>query len=186
MTIAITLLLALTLAHGRARRGGVLVNWLLGGWIAVYALLNLQASILPHLAPQSDPFRWIAADVRAHTRFGDVIVVAGAGDGGPCEVALPYFADRDVISLHGILTKKRDDKAAALSLAQSQIASTLSSGHAVYALDEVIPMHNEKTLAALATKHHLTDDDLKTLLSPYLRTLAWQSPRGPVWRLTGK
>ena len=157
--------------------------WLVGGWIAVYAFLNLQNSILPHLAPASDPFRRIAADVRAHTRFGDVVLVAGAGDGGPCEVALPYFADRDVISLHGLLTKKRNDKAAALSLAQSQIAGALASGRAVYALDEVIPMHNEKTLAALAAKHHLTDDDLKTLLSPYVRTLAWQSGRGPVWRL---
>ena len=179
-------LLALTLAHYRARRGGILVNWLLGGWIAAYALLNLQVSIFPHLAPSSDPFRRIAADVRAHTQIGDVVLVAGAGDGGPCEVALPYFADRDVISLHGLLTKKRDDKAAALASAQSQIAAALASGHAVYALDEVVPMHNEKTLAALAAKHHLTDEDLKTLLSPYVRTFAWQSGRGPVWRLTGK
>ncbi len=179
-------LLALTLAHYRGRRGGVLVNWLLGGWIAVYALLNLQASILSHLAPQSDPFRRIAADVRAHTQSGDVVLVAGAGNGGPCEVALPYFADRDVISLHGLLTKKRDDKAAALGQAQQDIATALVSGHAVYALDEVIPSHNEKTLAALAAKHHLTDDDLKTLLSPYVRTFAWQSGRGPVWRLIRK
>ncbi len=179
-------LLALTLTHGPARRGGRAVHWLLGVWIAVYGTLNLQASILPHLAPSSDPFRRIAADVRAHTLRGDVVVVAGAGDGGPCEVALPYFADRDVISLHGLLTTKRDDKAAALGLAQQQISSVLASGHAVYALDEVVPTHNEKTLAALAAKHHLTDDDLKALLSPYVRTLAWQSQRGPVWRLMGK
>ena len=103
-----------------------------------------------------------------------------------CEVALPYFADRDVISLHGLLTKKRDDKAAALSLAQSEINSTLAAGHAVYALDEVVPTHSAKTLAALSAKHHLTPADLKTLLSPYVRTFAWQSPRGPVWRLAGK
>ena len=177
-------LLALTLAHYRARRGGVLANWLLGVWIGVYGLLNLQVSILPHLAPSSDPFRRIAADVRAHTERGDVVLVAGAGDGGPAEVALPYFADRDVISLHGLLTKKRDDKAAALSMAQDEMTATLASGHAVYALDEVVPSHNEKTLAALAAKHRLTDEDLKMLLSPYVRTLAWNSPRGPVWRLT--
>ncbi len=179
-------LLALTLAHYRARRGGVLANWLLGGWIVVYGVLNLEVSILPHLAPPSDPFRRIAADVRAHTRFGDVVLVAGAGDGGPCEVALPYFADRSVISLHGLLTKKRDDKAAALSVAQSEITDTLTAGHAVYALDEVVPSHNEKTLAALSAKHGLTDADLKMLLSPYVRTLAWQSSRGPVWRLMPK
>ena len=176
-------LLALTLAHYRARRGGVLANWLLGIWIAVYAALNLQVSILPHLAPSSDPFRRISADVRAHTQRGDVVLVAGAGDGGPCEVALPYFADRDVVSLHGLLTKRREDKAAALGLVQEEIAAALSSGHAVYALDDVIPSHNAKALAALSAKHALTEADLKQLLSPYLRTLAWQSPRGPVWRL---
>ena len=115
-----------------------------------------------------------------------MVLVAGAGDGGPCEVALPYFADRDVISLHGLLTKKRDDKAAALLRAQSEITAALASGHNVYALDEVVPSHSPKTLAALSAKHHLTDDDLKTLLSPYLRTLAWNSPRGPVWRLAEK
>jgi len=177
-------LLALTLAHYRARRGGVAVNWLLGIWITAYALLNLQVSILPHLAPQSDPFRRIAADVRAHTRRGDVVLVAGAGDGGPCEVALPYFADRDVISLHGLLTKARDDKAAALLQAQTEIAATLASGHAVYALDEVVPSHSPRTLAALSAKHRLTGEDLTRLLSPYGRTWAWDSPRGPVWRLT--
>lgn len=115
------------------------------------------------------------------------MLVAGAGDGGPCEVALPYFADRDVISLHGLLTKTRDDKAAALALAQSEISSTLASGHVVYALDEVVPTHSAKTLAALSAKHHgLTVADLKALLSPYVRTQAWQSGRGPIWRLTEK
>ena len=147
--IPTAVMLALAMAHYRARRGGVGANWLLGAWIVLYGLLNAQASILPHLAPNSDPFRRIAADVHAHTREGDVILVAGAGDGGPCEVALPYFADRAVISLHGLLTKSRNDKAAALTAptpterdappsASAQINAALQAGHAVYALDEVI------------------------------------------------
>jgi hypothetical protein len=187
-------MLALALAHYRARRGGLAANWLLGGWIALYAVLNAQAGFLPHLAPNSDPFRRIAADVRAHTQAGDVVVVAGAGYGGTCEVALPYFADRDVVSLHGLLTRSRNDKAAALfgpGGAQAQINAALAAGHAVYALDEVIPAgvnlgraHNQLTLNALAKDHHLTQADLKTLLSAYTLTPAWHSPRGPVWRLT--
>ena len=197
-------MLALALAHYRARRGGLAANWLLGAWIVLYGVLNAQTSILPHLAPNSDPFRRIAADVRLHTQQGDIILVAGAGDGGPCEVALPYFADREVISLHGLLTKSRNDKAAALTAptptvpdappsAQAQIGAALAAGHAVYALDEIIPAgvnlgmaHNPHTLADLAARHHLTQTDLKTLLSPYVLTLAWHSPRGPVWRLTPK
>ena len=197
-------MLALVLAHYRARRGGLAANWLLGAWIVLYGLLNAQASVLPHLAPKSDPFRRIAADVRAHTQPGDVILVAGAGDGGPCEVALPYFADRAVISLHGLLTTARDDKAAALTApvpagpdappsAQAQINAALAGGHAVYALDELIPAglnlgkaHNPHTLAELAARHHLTQKDIKSLLSPYTLTQAWHSPRGPVWLLTPK
>ena len=197
-------MLALALAHYRARRGGLAANWLLGTWIVLYGLLNAQASVLPHLAPNSDPFRRIAADVRAHTQPGDVILVAGAGDGGPCEVALPYFADRQVISLHGLLTKARNDKAAALIAAspagpdappsaRAQIAAALAGGHAVYALDELIPAglnlgpaHNPHTLAELAARHHLTQTDIKALLSPYTLAPAWHSPRGPVWRLTPK
>ncbi|MDQ2798355.1 MAG: hypothetical protein M3Y13_01780 [Armatimonadota bacterium] len=177
-------MLALALAHYRAGRSRLTANWLLGGWIVLYTVLNAQASILPHLGPNADPFRRIASDVRAHTLPGDVVLVAGAGDGGPCEVALPYFADRAVVSLHGLLTKGRNDKPSALATAQTQIDTALASGHAVYALDEVIPGHNAHTQADLLKRHHLLAADLKALLSPYTRTLAWQSPRGPIWRLT--
>ena len=181
-------LLALALAHYRARRGGVWVNNLLGVWIVLYTLLNWQAGIQPHLSPASDPFRRMAADVRAHTAPGDVVLVAGAGDGGPVEVALPYFADREVVSLHGLLTRARDDRPAALMTAQAQMDAALTSGHAVYALDEVVPgpAHNRHTQAALLHRHGLTTADLSGLLQPYTRTLAWQRGRGPVWRLTPK
>ena len=178
------IMLALALAHYRARRGGLTANWLLGIWIVLYAILNAQASILPHLGAKADPFRRIALDVRAHTLPGDIVLVAGAGDGGPCEVALPYFADREVVSLHTLLTRSRNDKPAALTTAQFEINTALASGHAVYALDEVIPAHNMHTQADLANRHGLTQADLKTFLSPYTRTLAWHSPRGPIWRLT--
>jgi hypothetical protein len=178
------IMLALALAHYRARRGGLTANWLLGAWIVLYTVLNAQASILPHLGADTDPFRRIAADVRVHTLPGDVILVAGAGDGGPCEVALPYFADREVISLHTLLNHSRNDKPSALATAKTEIDTTLASGHSVYALDEVIPAHNTHTQAELANRHGLTQADLKALLSPYTRTLAWRSPRGPVWRLT--
>lgn len=187
-------MLALALAHYRARRGGLAANWLVGIWIVLYAILNAQASILPHLASNSDPFRQVAADVRAHTQPGDVVLVAGAGYGGPCEVALPYFADRTVVSLHGLLTRSRNDKAAALfgaGGAQAQMDAALRSGHSVYVLDEVIPTgvnlgvaHDRRTLNELAKDHHLTQADLKALLSPYALALAWRSPRGPIWRLT--
>lgn len=178
------IMLALALAHYRARRGGLATNWLVGAWIVLYAVLNAQASILPHLAENSDPFRRMAADFRAQTRPGDFALVAGAGDGGPLEVTLPYFADRDVVSLHTLLTRRRNDKALAFADAQTQINAALSEGRAVYALDEAVPGHNARAQNALALRHHVTPADLQSFLAPYQRTLAWISPRGPVWRLT--
>jgi hypothetical protein len=181
-------MLALALAHRRSGRGGVAAPWLLGAWIALYAALNALAGIGPRLRPGSDPFRRIAADVRAHTRPGDLVLVAGAGDGGPCEVALPYFADREVVSIHGSLTaaeRARRTTADALASAQERMDAALAAGHAVYALDEIIPApRNARTLAALSKHHRVTAADLKTLLFPYTRASAWHSPRGPVWRLT--
>ena len=177
-------MLALALAHYRARRGGIAANWLVGLWIVLYAVLNAQASILPHLAEGSDPFRRMAADFRLHSNPGDLALVAGAGDGGPLEVTLPYFADRDVVSLHTLLTRRRNDKALAFADARTQIDTALAVGHAVYALDEAIPGHNPRTQNALAVRHHVTAADLQGFLVPYRRTLAWLSPRGPVWRLS--
>ncbi len=177
-------MLALALAHYRARRGGLAANWLVGSWIVLYAVLNAQASILPHLTVGSDPFRRMAADFRSHTHSGDIALVAGAGDGGPLEVTLPYFADRDVVSLHTLLTRRRDDRALAFADARAQMDSALAEGHTVYALDEAIPGHNIRTQNALTQRHHVTSLDLQGFLAPYRRTLAWISPRGPVWRLT--
>jgi len=177
-------MLALALAHYRARRGGLAANWLVGVWIVLYAVLNAQASILPHLTSESDPFRRMAADFRMHTAPGDIALVAGAGDGGPLEVTLPYFADRDVVSLHTLLTRRRDDKSLAFADARNAIKEVFAQGHSIYAIDETIPGHNSRTLAALALHHHISANDLRAFLSSYRRSFAWQSPRGPVWKLT--
>ncbi len=147
----ISMLVALALAHYRARRGGVWVNWLVGAWIVLFATLNVQASILPHLRASASPFAVAARDIRAHTLPGDVVLLAGAGDGAQCEVDIPYFADREVVSLHGLLTRAHEDKAQAWDTASAQIALTVRSGHAVYACDEL--WHNKRTWDALTHRH---------------------------------
>ncbi len=179
----ISILVALALAHYRARRGGVWVNWLVGAWIILFATLNVQASILPHLRANASPFAVAARDIRARTLPGDVVLLAGAGDGAQCEVDIPYFADREVVSLHTLLTRAREDKTKAWNAAAAQMALTVRSGHAVYALDEL--WHNKRTSDALTHRHPTwTHPDLQTLCAPYRRTLAWVGPRGPVWRLS--
>jgi len=179
----ISILVALALAHYRARRGSVWVNWLVGAWIILFATLNVEASIRPHLRPNASPFAVAARDIRAHTLPGDVVLLAGAGDGAQCEVDIPYFADREVVSLHGLLTRAHENKTLAWNAASAQMAQTTLSRHTVYALDEL--WHNKRTGDALARRHPAwTHADLVALCAPYRRTLAWVGPRGPVWRLT--
>ena len=176
--IGVSVLLALALAHYRARYG-VAVNWAFGLWIGLFAVLNVQASIGPHRRADASPFQQKAAEVRAHTRPGDLIIVAGAGDMAQNEVDIPYFADRDVLSLHTLLTRKRGDKAAALQQAQAQIAQTLQSGHTVYALDE---LWNRRTLDALRQKHpEWTLNDMTALC--LRRQAAWTGPHGCVFQV---
>ena len=179
----VSVLVGLALAHYRARRGHVWVPWLVGAWIVLFATLNLQASMLPHLRTNASPFATAARDIRARTLPGDVVLLAGAGDGAQCEVDIPYFADREVVSLHGLLTRAHENKALAWNAASAQMEQATFSHHAVYALDEL--WHNKRTAEALAHRHpSWTHADLVLLCAPYRRTLAWVGTRGPVWRLT--
>ncbi|MEO7716108.1 MAG: hypothetical protein ABIY70_07890 [Capsulimonas sp.] len=176
------LLLAFSLAHYRAGRMGLAVNWLLGVWIALYAVSNFMSSIGPHQDPQSSPFRRTAMDVRSHTVRGDLIVVAGAGDAAQCEVDIPYFADRDCISIHTMAARAKENADRTRSTIQSRIAQTLASGNHVYVLDEV--MSDRSVLEALHKRHPKVDRaQIQETFRPWRRSIAWKSPRGPVWIL---
>lgn len=179
--IPISVLLALAASHYRARRGGIVVNYLIGIWLVMCGALNLAVSLGPHLNPATDPFRRAAADVRAHTQAGDLIVLAGMGEGAQCEVDIPYFADRDVLSVHSVFSKAREDRTKAEDALRAQIAQTWASGHAVYAFNDL--WHLPRARKDLA-KHGLTPRSLSALFEPYDKSPAWTGPRGPVWRLT--
>ena len=176
------LLLALSLAHYRAGRAGLAVNWILGAWIALYAVVNFMASIGPHQNPRSSPFRRTAMDVRAHTAPGDLIVAAGAGDAAQCEVDIPYFADRDCISIHTMATRAREDAGRTQDSIREQVARTLAAGKRVYVLDEVFS--NKSVADALHKRHPAIDRaQIQETFRPWRRSIAWKSPRGPVWIL---
>jgi hypothetical protein len=180
--VPIGLLITLCLAHHRARQGGLAVNWAVGVWIVLVAIVNLVSSVIPHLKESSDPFQRIAGDVAAHTKTGDIVVVTGAGNAAQCEVDIPYFADRDVVSLHGILTRQHNNPDAAIAAARQEIDTAIAEGHNVYALDEV--WHDPIALASLE-RHHpgWNASDVTTLFQPYHLTHAWHGPHGVVWKL---
>ncbi len=176
------LLLALGMSHFRSSHRGRWVNGLLGVWVLLLAAVNWADSIGPHLRADADPFQRIAANVRAHTRPGDLLLLAGAGDQGPCEVFVPYFADRDVISLHTLLTRAHNDKSAAYANSMAQMQAAWSSGHAVYGLDEL--WHGPEAWNALQRRHPGVAPVDLTSWAVRAPVPAWTDIHGrPVWRL---
>jgi len=180
--VPIGLLTTLCLAHYRAKRGGIAVNWAVAVWIVLVATVNLVSSVVPHLKESSDPFQRIANDVASHTKTGDIVVVAGAGNAAQCEVDIPYFADRHVVSIHAILTRQHNDPTSTITAAQAEINAALAQGHHVYALDEV--WDDPVALSSLEHHHPGWNAAYNTsMFEPYHRTHAWRGPHGVVWQL---
>lgn len=186
--IPVSLILALTMAHYRSGRVGVLVNWLVALWIVMYATVNVMSSIGVHLPPASSPFRRIAMEYKAHTHPGDIVLMAGDGDLDQLEVYIPYFADRQAFSAHTALTRAHDDSAAAIASLQGSIRSTLAAGHDVYIVDDLYSMNGYPSVVKGLQKHHpgFTPDSLLPLFAPWNATVAWTSSHGRVWKLSSK
>jgi hypothetical protein len=176
------LLLALGMSHFRSGRGGRWVNGLLGLWIILFAAVNWTDNIGPHLRSGADPFQRIAANIHAHTRPGDLILLSGAGEQGEDEVFIPYFANRNVISLHTLLTRAHDNKTLAYTNAQAAMQAAWATGHAVYGLNEL--WHGSQAWDALRRRHPgvaLSDLSSWAVRAP---TPAWTDIHGrPIWRL---
>ena len=180
--VPIGLMAALCFEHYRDKRGLRALNTVVGIWIVLIAAVNLESSIIPHLRQSSDPFQRIADNVAAHTKTGDIVVVMGAGNAAQCEVDIPYFADRDVVSLHGILTRQHNNAPNSIAIAQNEIDTAISQGHSVYALDEVW----NDPVALMSLEHHhpgWNSGDITTLFQPYTMTHAWRGPHGVVWKV---
>lgn len=181
--VPLTVLAALAV-HALPCRRQMPAKLALCGWLALCIAINWTCSIHPNMAVGASPFQRVAADLRAHTEPGDLIVVMGAGNDAQCEVDIPYFAERNLLSLHSTLTTAHEDVPLALSRSRAQIAHALGRDRRVYALDDVIG--NRGALLALHARHpEFTAADLQSLVGSYRWKVAWVGPRGPVWQLVG-
>jgi len=137
---------------------------------------------LPYLKPTAGLSQWVAADVAAHTPPRALIIVAVVGDDAQCEVDVPYFAHRPVLSLHGTLAHAKT-----YSDTQATLCTTLDkafgAGRSVYVLDEL--WTNRRTVAALHHQNPEIDAPLvQSLFDEYQLVPSWHGPRGWVWKLT--
>jgi hypothetical protein len=164
------------------RRCGKPAQKILLAWLALCATVTWVCGIRPGLSPSASRPEQIARDIRAHTAPKDLVVVVGAGDDAQCEVDIPYYSQRNLLSLHSTLTTAKENIPVALAAAKGQIAHTLRLGHTVYALDEVL--HGGRALAALYARHPaFTPAELHGLIGVYPWRPAWVDGLVRIWRL---
>ncbi|MDQ2799636.1 MAG: hypothetical protein M3Y13_08350, partial [Armatimonadota bacterium] len=180
--ILIPLGLLLALAGARLEvRCGARFRRPAGAWVALFILLNVSCSIVPQMMPAVGLSQRVARDIRGHTQPRDLIVVAGAGDAAQCEVDVPYFANRPILSMHALLTNAPTFADAQATL-RDRIARAQKAGRTVYVMEEI--WGDVGTVAGLEKRTaDVTGSGLRSLFAVYPRTLAWTGPRGPVWRL---
>ena len=154
---------------------------LLALWVGVFALLNFLSGILPYLKPVAGLSQRVALDIRQHTPPRSLIVVTGVGDDAQCEVDIPYFANRPVLSLHGLLAHSRTLPAARSALEDS-LTRASGAGRQIYVLDELWSCR-DCVKGLQRQSPGLTGSDLQALFPPGTLTPAWIGPRGQVWRV---
>lgn len=154
---------------------------LLGTWVSVFVLLNFLAGILPYLKPVAGVSQRVALDIKAHTPPRSLVAVSGVGDDAQCEVDIPYFANRPVLSLHGLLAHSASLPAAQASLEKS-LAGALGAHRQVYVLGEIWTAR-DSVKGLQKQSPQLDDASLRSLFGSYTLVPAWTGPRGPVWRL---
>lgn len=154
---------------------------LLGVWIGVFALLNFLAGVLPYLKPVAGLSQRVALDINAHTPPRSLIVVSGVGDDAQCEVDVPYFANRPVLSLHSLLAHSASLPAAQATLNKS-LAGALGANRQVYVLGEIWTARDSVT-GLQKQSPNFNGAALHSLFDGYTLAPAWTGPRGPVWRL---
>ncbi len=163
----------LLLAHTNLR--------LLGVWIGVFISLNFLAGILPYLKPVAGLSQRVAADIQAHTPPRSLIVVSGVGDDAQCEVDIPYFAGRPILSLHGLMAHAAALPAAQAALTQS-LAGAFGAKRQVYVMDEIWS-RRDQTAGLARQAPGLSGADVQALFRGCVLVPAWNGPRGTVWRV---
>ncbi len=151
-------------------------------WAGVFVLLNFFAGILPYLKPVAGLSQRVAFDVKAHAPPRSLFIVSGVGDDAQCEVDIPYFANRPVLSLHGLLAHSADMTAAQVSLDKS-LAGAFGAHRQVYVLGEVWTA-SDCVKGLQRQVPGLDSPRLRSLFGSYTLVPAWTGPRGQVWRVS--
>ena len=106
----------------------------------------------------------------------------GVGADAQAEVDIPYFANRPVLSLHGLLAHSASVAEAQSSLTQS-LAGAWGAGRNVYVLGEIWTAR-DSVKGLQKQSGGLDGPRLRSLFAGETLSPAWIGPRGQVWRVS--
>lgn len=175
---------------GSALRAGALALFCLSAWRL--SLSNMD-SVRKRQDPSMNRYLTIAREVEAHTRGGDLatrrpgdlIVLTGAGNYATVETYVPYFANRDVLTLMYALKhegpgsgKTRQD---ALEWLRASFEQRWRRGAQVYVLGDVLGMRD--AYPALQQRYGLSFEETKSYFDTFQREPAFTTRGQPAYRL---
>jgi hypothetical protein len=171
--------------------------WSLAGRLALFAgavwlVVTLWRCNTPVLEayrdPEGNPHLSHARQIERHTRRGDLILMAGTGAMAAGETYIPYFAERQVITLDRFLKQSRSDGKLAADLKWAMAALRVNTrsvwrrGHNVYALSEVF-FPGTPVWPPLQQRYSVKQEDIIAGMRKFQRTPVFRARGKPVFRL---
>jgi hypothetical protein len=183
--IASCMLLAMVASHYRARRSGAIWLVSIAIWVAFCGVSNYVLSISHASNASGNRFYASAMTFKANTKPNDLIILTGSGDAESSEVYIPYFAKRQVFSIHTEMAHSHNDFNVLKATLQNKIASTRLSGGSVYITNDFFD--SPTTMELLQRQHKITTPMILSIFDDNSKVLAWgRKPWNPVWLLEPK
>lgn len=146
-----------------------------------FGIANLWLYVLPKMPKESNRPLMIAQKVKQNTPEKSLVIVAGMGYVANMEVYIPYFAERETVSLHHAMIRHGDK---GIKWLREKINKNLSEGSCVYVFGEVFD--SPKAWQELGERYGLNRQDVRAELIPFRPVKRFKVSDQPVYELRGE
>jgi len=146
-----------------------------------FGIANLWLYVLPKMPEESNRPLMIARKVKQNTPEKSLIIVTGMGYVANMEVYIPYFAERETVSLHHAMIRHGDN---GMKWLLEKIKNSLAEGSRVYIFGEVFD--SPKAWQELGARYGLNRQDVRAMLIHFRPMKRFKVSDQPVYELLGK
>jgi len=172
---ALVMLVVVNSSSGSARRLVLTVTIIAAVSLGI---INLWFYILPKIPKETNASILIAEKVKANTPTDSLVIVTGMGYMPQMEVYLPYFAERETISLHQVMIRH---KSKGIDWLTQRIAQHLLEGKKVYVFGEVFD--SPRAWNELEARYGLNREHVRQAISRFNPKKRFRVSDQPVYEL---